>query len=68
MLPTKSENVAAPRSVSVYPSTSDEARKMLDQERDEKRQWMLTAKILHDENVKLVGLLAAERRKHAPKG
>lgn len=68
MLPTKSENVAAPRSVPVYPSTSDEARKMLDQERDEKRQWMLTAKILHEENVKLVGLLAAERRKHASKG
>lgn len=63
--PVLSEKVPVPRTVEVYPQDSDEARHMIDKLRDEKRQWMLTAKILFDQVQTLTGLLAAEKRKHA---
>ena len=63
----KTESAAIPRSLPVYPSTADEARRMLDETRDALRQWILTSKILYDETVALRGLLEAERRKHGPK-
>jgi gas vesicle protein len=62
---TKTETVATLHALRVYPATADETRKMLDELRDQLRQWQVTAKILYNQTVSLAGLLAAERRKHA---